>query len=683
MNIIPLKVNLLAVFSFALLFITSCSKDSDLLSESILTEPEIAIDEGEPAIEEAITEEGFEIRSFAFSPINDAYLQDNQGYDQSIIRLQENRRTSYLMFDLSAVNGTIKDVVLQFSIDMDEGDGNINIHKGNSIDWTEENLTEINAPGLDTQVGSLNKSYKIGSDEKVALNAAVIQAELTTLVMSHNTGNDLAIASKEHPQDKGPKLIVTYEAPAGSPEITQEEEVLEEEEEEEEEAPQEAEIIEEENSEPENENRAVPEGYFVTVNGNAGNDGRSEATAWNIEYAFERAVAGDIVYVKAGNYGNLQLEPENSGNPSNPVKFIGYTNTPGDIVSQNGSTFSYGDNVDANVMPLLISAPENQRTAITVHEPYVHLENFQITKYSSGVMVHSPANNFTAKNLIVVEMGTQYNYDAYDGWGLNIRSKNATLNDCFVLNAAAEAIKLYDSDYSKASHCSVYADNASNPTDYYFLVAGGTNNAILENCRAERKSGLKHGGHGFNIKNDGTYNTFKNCTAVNTAFELTYVGVHHNTIDGGSILGDHEWSSVMSIIGGAHDNLIKDLFIKDTWTAITLATYNDRHGADAALGVNNTFENVTVQNTDRILNVGGGTNIYAKAKGYTFKNCDFSNFKFLAVVLYSAEDFKFENCSFDNGEYSVNRVDSYAPNNTFESSWTNCTWSNIQFTPPN
>ena len=334
-------------------------------------------------------------------------------------------------------------------------------------------------------------------------------------------------------------------------------------------------------------------------------------------------------------------------------------------------------------MPLLSSAPENQRTAITVHEPFVHLENFQITKYSSGVMVHSSANNFTAKNIVVVEMGSQSNFGSYDGWGMNIRSRNALLDDCFVLNAVGEGIKLFDSDYSKVSYCSVYADNAANPANYYFIVAGETNNAILENCRAERKSGLQHGGHGFNIKNDGTYNTFKNCIAVNTNFELTYVGVHHNTIDGGAIYGDFEWSSVMSIIGGAHDNLIKDLLIQDTWTAITLATYDDRHGADAALGVNNTFENVTVKNTNRILNIGGGTNYNAKAKGYTFKNCDFSNFEFIAVVAYAGEGFKFEDCSFSDGIYPVTSDGTYAPNNTLEVSWSNCTWSNMQFTPPN
>ncbi len=426
---------------------------------------------------------------------------------------------------------------------------------------------------------------------------------------------------------------------------------------------------------------ALP-GYYVATNGSSGNSGTSPSSPWSLEHAFNVARAGDVVYVKAGNYGNKQIRTKNSGYGGSPIKFIGYRNTPGDVNSSQGSTFNYGEAVDASKMPLL-SGSNSSGTAFELYNAFIHLENIQINGYEIGVLSIDNATNATLKNIIVTNSGNQYNPNVYGGVGLSIRGNSTIIENSFVLNAGSEAIKLDDSDYSKISYCSVYANNASNPTDYYYLLADGTNNTVIENSRAERAPGLSHGGHGFNIKNDGSYNVIRNCSAYRTNFELTYVGVHHNTIEGGAIYGDNQWPSVMSIVGGAHDNLITGLNIRDTWTAITLATYDDRTGADASLGTNNTFENVTVQNTNRILNIGGGTNIHAKAKGYTFRNCTFNNFEFLAVVLYSGEGFKFENSSFNNGQYPVTSVEAYAPFNTLQASWSNCTWSNVNFSPPN
>ena len=49
-------------------------------------------------------------------------------------------------------------------------------------------------------------------------------AEQTTLVLRHQGGNDLAIASKEHPSKIGPKLVVSYNAPEDAATIVIEEE---------------------------------------------------------------------------------------------------------------------------------------------------------------------------------------------------------------------------------------------------------------------------------------------------------------------------------------------------------------------------------------------------------------------------------------------------------------------------
>lgn len=257
----------MTLFFIVITFLISCSKDTDLLLDSVLNDPEIALEDREPQAEE-VSEDGLVTRTFTFSPTNDAYLQNEQGHDRSIIRLQEDYRTSYLMFDLSDVNGAITEAVLQFSIDSDEGDGAIDVHKGVSTDWTEETLTINSAPGLNTRLATINKAYKVGAPEKVALDANNLTAEVTTLIMTHSTGNDLAFASKEHPANKGPKLVITYKAPEGSPLIEQEEEEnTQQDDNTQEDTTQDDDTQEEE--QPDNNTASTEGGYYVTTSGSA------------------------------------------------------------------------------------------------------------------------------------------------------------------------------------------------------------------------------------------------------------------------------------------------------------------------------------------------------------------------------------------------------------------------------
>ena len=96
-----------------------------------------------------------------------------------------------------------------------------------------------------------------------------------------------------------------------------------------------------------------PNVFYVSTSGVSTNNGKTESTAWDISHSFKTAKAGDIIHIKAGNYGNKNLIVANSGTSSNPIKFIGYANQPGDVVSNQGSTFSYGESVDASKMPLI------------------------------------------------------------------------------------------------------------------------------------------------------------------------------------------------------------------------------------------------------------------------------------------------------------------------------------------
>lgn len=1062
MRFYPTKIKTTVVFFilFSIVLNLGCSKDSDLLLDSIISDSDIALEEKEknttsPTIDEVVTtnevivteeevssEEPAETplvsRTTSFSPTNDAHFQSGKVYNQSIIRLDEENRTSYLMFDLSpisSVNGSITEVTLQFTIDGDNGNGNINVYKATSSDWSENNLTENNVPGIELQIGSIHKEYKLGETEFVALDVTTLEAVVSTLILNHQNGDDLAFASKEHPSKIGPKLVVSYDVIEGTEEIvipelenTSEENTSEENTPIETPANQEPiaiadaspsagafplevnfiggnssddtsissyiwdfkdgstsseanpthtfsslgvyevtltitdneglstseavtiTVTEEPNQAPiaktsanpisgaaplevsfngststddvsivtyqwdfkdgqngnaanldhmytepgnyvavltvtdENglsdqssvsitvtapvnqapvaiatvntasgtaplalqftgsnstddkaivkytwdfkdganassanpshtfstpgnyaveltvedaeglshkrtigisvtapqqnqppmavlsantasgtaplavqflgnsstDDKAItsyfwdfktgttststapfytfnqagsyaveltvtdaegatstksititvtapvsnnPPGYYVSTNGSSSNNGQSPSSPWSLEHAINSVNPNDIVYVKAGNYGNKELLfSNNNGNNGAPIKFIGYRNTPGDINSNQGSTFNLGESVNASQMPLL-SSSNGQGVAITVYNRHIEFENFQITGYGTAITTIDQATNLVFRNIIVTNIGNQ-NTNGYDGFGFSIKGNNTLIENCFVQNATAEAIKLFDSDYSRINNCEIYATNSTNPTDYYYFITGGTNNSIVENSLADRASGLSHGGHGFDLKDLAQNNIIRNCTARKTNFELNFSGVKNNTIENCFIYGTNtspaNWHAGLVIFNGANNNLIKNLYIQDTWSAISWADDDDGYvgpGGDrdeVSMGYDNTFENLTIKNTNRVINVGGGTNFNAWARRNTFKNCDFSNFGTVAATYYPTEDIRFENCSFSNGENLVSQaLGQYAPYSNFDVSWINCTWTNVNFTPPN
>lgn len=666
-------------FLFITYLLLGCSSDSDLLIDS----------DSSDLVSQTVL----------FDVISDAYLQDDVGFDVSLVRLEENKRTSFLKFDLSSIQGNITKVDLLLTVESDAGHGRIEVSKARSNDWSENDLSANNAPQYDIDLGSIDKEYRIGEVQRISLSASDIAPEEMTFVLNHKTGNDLAFASKEHPNRSSAKLEITYESLASenqgqtanesssSEETTSPEETTSTED-----TPTQGSTSTEETTANTNN---TGQSYYVTEDGSPNNNGLTEATAWSIQHAFTTALAGDIVYIKAGNYGNVELEADNSGMPDKPIKFIGYTNTPGDVVSNAGSTFQYGNALDASKMPLLDGINSNgvkQGTGIAVTEPYVHIENIQITRYSNGVI--TSGNDLVLKNIIVTELGTQNDYKAYDGFGMKIHGHNSLIENCFVLNATAEAIKLFDSDYSVINYCQVYADNPGNPTDYYFLLTGGTNNTLVQNSLAERAPGLQHGGHGFDMKDLAEYNTFRNCTARLTNFELNFSGVKNNIIEDCAVYGEgtepNVWHANIFISNGANNNLIRNTLIQDTWTAITLVEQDDGYvgpGGDrdlVDLGFDNVFENVTIQNTNRMLNIGGGPGVTATARNFIFRDCTITNFDSVAIAYFGAENFVFENCSFTNGNKLYVEVEEgpYGPYSNFDVTWDNCSWTNVNFNLP-
>ena len=226
---------------------TSSEENTTAVEEDTTTEEDVAADEeddtnseedvtaneeNDPDPSEVEEETELESRTTVFPAINDAHTQSGSGFDEVVIRLQENIRRSYLMFDLAQINsigGTIKSAYLELIISEDAGNGKIKVSKGESSNWTESSLSENSAPRPTLELGAVERIYRVGDKITINLDATKLELQLSTLVLEHKNGDDLAFASKENRTVLGPKLVVTYDAPVSSEQIVvNDEQVIEE-----------------------------------------------------------------------------------------------------------------------------------------------------------------------------------------------------------------------------------------------------------------------------------------------------------------------------------------------------------------------------------------------------------------------------------------------------------------------
>ncbi|RRQ48836.1 hypothetical protein DZC72_14310 [Maribacter algicola] len=424
--------------------------------------------------------------------------------------------------------------------------------------------------------------------------------------------------------------------------------------------------------------------FYVTANGSAGNNGKSESAAWSLAHAFANAKAGDYVHIKAGNYGGQQLSINRSGSAGNPIVFMGYKNTPGDIVASQGSTFSYGDQANAAEMPLLDA--NNTGEGIKIGGSYVELQNFQVKDYSKGIQV--TGNHVLLDNVVVLDMGNQ-NVSGYDGFGIHImNTNNCLVQNSYIENATAEAFKIYGGGNNQVRYLEVRSDNIPNPTGYYILLTNTANN-VVEDSRVERAPGLSHPGHGLVCKWNSKNNVFRRCETKYTNVEMNFSDVTGNLYEDIKIIGqgrDH-YEGHVEFRNGANNNTIRNIVISDVSYAFSFSDIDDGFtpspDTDAPnAGFNNSIQNATVENAGAIFRalpsytIGGDINAFMRNN--TFENCAFNNYSVLANLLMRNEGNAFINCSFKNGSNGVKAINGspYRSDIINNIKFTNCTFEN-------
>ena len=139
-------------------------------------------------------------------PIHDAFIQGSTKYNNIELRTEQGRRTSYLMFDLSAMGGVVTNSELRLTVGNDVGNGQIKIYLGSHNTWTENNLSNANKPKKGELLATKNTSYRQGATYIWNLKSLPVGKKVS-LIVEHGSGNDVSFWSKEGA--KKPELSVT------------------------------------------------------------------------------------------------------------------------------------------------------------------------------------------------------------------------------------------------------------------------------------------------------------------------------------------------------------------------------------------------------------------------------------------------------------------------------------------
>ena len=133
----------------------------------------------------------------------DAYLQQSSRYNTSELRVEGNRRVSYLQFKIPSNAATIVNAKLQLTVSTDSGSGRIDVLKGKSNSWTEDNLSTTNKPLQGSTLGTLTTTYTKGKTYSWTLSN-LKPGETVSVLVKQASGNDVSFWSKEG--TKPPKL---------------------------------------------------------------------------------------------------------------------------------------------------------------------------------------------------------------------------------------------------------------------------------------------------------------------------------------------------------------------------------------------------------------------------------------------------------------------------------------------
>ncbi|MEN6627990.1 MAG: disaggregatase related repeat-containing protein [Candidatus Sumerlaeia bacterium] len=372
--------------------------------------------------------------------------------------------------------------------------------------------------------------------------------------------------------------------------------------------------------------------YYVSTESAASNSNTgTEAKPWRtITYAATRAVAGDTVYIKAGNYGNEHVVVANSGSSGKPIVFEGINGTP-----------------VLGTLPSPRTTPASSEIGFKLtRKNYITLRNLKFTWYYECVYVDS-SDYVTLDKLHIEKCGGE---GAYGDGIVFTWSDYGTIKDCTVIDCGGNNVF-----FNHSNNCVVdgltslgtLINTDTYATDYYCAMRCCNNN-IVRNSHAEDKTDTGKGNHGFIIKDlsytpHSTGNIIQDCTAISfeECFSVAHLAYGNQfvrcTADNSNKAGG--FNVAFQARNGAHDNTFKDCTGTGRRIVVGLSNYNE--GNNTLNKAGNKWINCTLRGTGLSNSIGV---FFDRTSGTAFENCVFDKVNYLGRYTNTNTGNSFKNC---------------------------------------
>lgn len=149
----------------------------------------------------------------SLSATDHAYIEGASVFKNEHLKVEGERRTTLIKFDLKGLPPTILDAQLQMTGGSDDGGGTLRVYSGSHSNWTGSSLKKSDAPARDKLF--VNQSVNVAKGDTVAIPVQPLikgAGSYTFIVTLDAGGNDIWFSAAGA---AAPKLLITFEDPDG------------------------------------------------------------------------------------------------------------------------------------------------------------------------------------------------------------------------------------------------------------------------------------------------------------------------------------------------------------------------------------------------------------------------------------------------------------------------------------
>lgn len=463
---------------------------------------------------------------------------------------------------------------------------------------------------------------------------------------------------------------------------------------------------------------------YLDVAATGTGDGNSEVNAYtDFKVAITALSNGGTLYIKAGIYrvtdhGDFYA----TGTVSNPIKIIGYKNTPNDITSNyyNLTPGQDAPSLDPSEMPVIEGNKLSKYGLWASGNEYIIIKNLQFNALLRGI-------TGGGGNVIVERCNSKnmYGTGRIEGGGFVLGSNNTgngyteatnyRIKDSYSLNAGLSNILVYGSN-NLITNVKTYCDNTANGEPYessrhgsdYHIELRGSNNIVKDSDLRAKNNAINNASHGVALKGgtnvgspDADYNSPVEYNLVDNVYVKTgsqegfqfrnkavkYNVVKNSTVEGfgGGSLND---GGGLVFQTGAQNNIYENMKVFNCAYAIVLKCGTES-GSDLAnrTTANNEIRNSFFYNNQHLLQSFISNDFNSAFNNNKVINSTFSNHTYMMRGDESSNTFmtfsgnEFINCIIDD----VNIVNRDADKPQLNEMWSfsSTAYNNLSFSLPN